>query len=181
MKKYILPLILFGFVLACDTSQVKDESHKNEIAFKELDTAQTLAPQAPEPSLLRCHILLRAGELKAARKQFQDAYDLHSAQQKRRKARNLKPQAGPGYGPADYQVELAAALALREHRYTQALKILTGAMKTHQESATFWINLGTARLQTADLSGAVRAYQRAYDIQPDPLLKASIAKIQKSM
>ena len=38
MKKYILPLILFGFVLACDTSQVKDESHKNEIAFKELDT-----------------------------------------------------------------------------------------------------------------------------------------------
>ena len=39
MKKYILPLILFGFVLACDTSQVKDESHKNGIAIEELDTS----------------------------------------------------------------------------------------------------------------------------------------------
>lgn len=35
MKKYILPLILFGFVLACDTSQVKDE-----IATEELDTTR---------------------------------------------------------------------------------------------------------------------------------------------
>ena len=37
MKKYILFLILFGLVLACNTSQVKDESHKNGIAIEELD------------------------------------------------------------------------------------------------------------------------------------------------
>ena len=38
MKKSILPLILFGFVVACNTSQIKDESYKNEIASEGLDT-----------------------------------------------------------------------------------------------------------------------------------------------
>ena len=47
MKKYILPLILFGFVLACDTSQVKDE-----IVTEELDTTHlNTTMEEPRPIL----------------------------------------------------------------------------------------------------------------------------------
>ena len=47
MKKYLLPLILFGFVLACDTSQVKDE-----IAIEELDTTHlNTTMEEPRPIL----------------------------------------------------------------------------------------------------------------------------------
>ena len=47
MKKYILPLILFGFVLACDTSQVKDE-----IATEELDTTHLNTTIEEPPPIL---------------------------------------------------------------------------------------------------------------------------------
>ena len=47
MKKYILPLILFGFVLACNTSQVKDE-----IVTEELDTTHlNTTMEEPRPIL----------------------------------------------------------------------------------------------------------------------------------
>ena len=47
MIKYILPLILFGFVLACNTSQVKDE-----IVTEELDTTHlNTTMEEPRPIL----------------------------------------------------------------------------------------------------------------------------------
>ena len=44
MKKYILPLILFGFVLACDTSQVKDEIVTEELDTTHLNTTMEVSP-----------------------------------------------------------------------------------------------------------------------------------------
>ena len=51
MKKSILPLILFGFVVACNTSQIKD-SYKNEIASEELDTTHLNTTIEEPPPIL---------------------------------------------------------------------------------------------------------------------------------
>lgn len=73
----------------------------------------------------------------------------------------------------------AATLLLARGAYREAVPVLEGAARRAPQDAEVLTNLGVARQQTGDLSGAATAYERARVLRPnDPMLLENIATLE---
>jgi len=86
---------------------------------------------------------------------------------------------GPEYAVAALMAR--ANSAVRERRFDEAVELSLEVVKQDLSNGEAWQNLGTAYFALRDLDSSLRAWQKAYELEKSPGLRAAIREYIKAI